>query len=657
LSTPDIFLSYNRDDAARAKLFADAFVAEGFEVWWDAHLRSGEEYDRVTEAALRDAKAVVVLWSKRSVDSSWVRAEATQAYRSKKLMPAMIEDCVRPVMFELTQTADLALWKGDRKNPAWQAFVADLRGLFSKQNTTSVATAPGAGGTGAEMVKPANGPQRRYAIFSGALAKTAAVGVLAVGVAIGAWWWLRPTPAVAHSMTVRLAGFQLLSADLPATLPATVDAEIAAAFNADGVVGVSTASALAPGSVPSYALGGTIQRDGDKVRVITNLKNERSGATLWGGTFAYAGSEVSKVPRHIAVDAGNVVRCGLFGASTYRKALPDAVLKDYMQFCQGYWDADMAEGRKALVPAQRVVAAVPDFSWGWAAVTGAYWKVAMTAGEKRLADEARASGREAADHGIAIDSRNSEALFIKAVLLDRDDWVGKESLFERAVAARRLDCGCEHHQYGTMLAGVGRMIDAVDQLRQANDMLALYVYTPASLAEALVIAGKPEQAKPFFDAAIELAPNSRFANRLAVAKAIATGDIQVLLDPKLSMPAELSTALVMGYRAVESGNAGAKAQAVQVLLALREDQQNYAVAWLLADLGAPTDAFRIASRLVTSRNSDASIFWYRSMRSTLDDPGFLALATKLGLMKYWKTTRKKPDLCSDKSPPAFCSTI
>ena len=145
-----------------------------------------------------------------------------------------------------------------------------------------------------------------------------------------------------------------------------MDAEIAAAFNADGVIGVSTASAPAPGSAPAYALGGTIQRDGDKVRTITNLTNERSGETLWSGTFDYVGNEVSKVPRHIAVDAGNVVRCGLFGASTYRKALPDAVLRDYLQFCEGHWNINMAEGRKALVPAQRVVAAVPDFSWGWA---------------------------------------------------------------------------------------------------------------------------------------------------------------------------------------------------------------------------------------------------------------------------------------------------
>ena len=100
------------------------------------------------------------------------------------------------------------------------------------------------------------------------------------------------------------------------------------------------------------------------------LTNERSGATLWTDNFNYDGKEVAKIPRHIAVDAGNVVRCGLFGASTYHKPLPDNVLGDYMQFCQGHWDPQLSEGRKALIPAQRVVAAAPDFSWGWAGVAG-----------------------------------------------------------------------------------------------------------------------------------------------------------------------------------------------------------------------------------------------------------------------------------------------
>lgn len=135
LSTPDIFLSYNREDAARAKSFADAFGAEGLSVWWDVDLRSGEAYDEVTEAALRNAKAVVVLWSPRSVESRWVRAEATLADRKRTLMPAMIEPCDRPIMFELVQTAELSHWRGDRKDPAWRAFAKQVCDVVGKDVT------------------------------------------------------------------------------------------------------------------------------------------------------------------------------------------------------------------------------------------------------------------------------------------------------------------------------------------------------------------------------------------------------------------------------------------------------------------------------------------------------------------------------------------
>ena len=68
-----------------------------------------------------------MLWSKRSVASRWVRAEATLGDRNGTLLPAMIEDCERPVMFELTQTADLSHWQGEADDPAWLAFVEDVR--------------------------------------------------------------------------------------------------------------------------------------------------------------------------------------------------------------------------------------------------------------------------------------------------------------------------------------------------------------------------------------------------------------------------------------------------------------------------------------------------------------------------------------------------
>ena len=79
MMAPDIFLSYNREDQARARLFAEAFAAQGFSVWWDTELKSGEANDEVTENALRTAKAVVVLWSKKSVVSPWLRDEEARA--------------------------------------------------------------------------------------------------------------------------------------------------------------------------------------------------------------------------------------------------------------------------------------------------------------------------------------------------------------------------------------------------------------------------------------------------------------------------------------------------------------------------------------------------------------------------------------------------
>ncbi len=91
----------------------------------------------------------MVLWSKKSVVSRWVRAEATLADRNKTLVPAMIEPCDRPIMFELTQTADLSHWQGSANDPVWLAFLADVGRFIERVHTRSedvpAANAAGAG--------------------------------------------------------------------------------------------------------------------------------------------------------------------------------------------------------------------------------------------------------------------------------------------------------------------------------------------------------------------------------------------------------------------------------------------------------------------------------------------------------------------------------
>jgi tetratricopeptide (TPR) repeat protein len=248
-------------------------------------------------------------------------------------------------------------------------------------------------------------------------------------------------------------------------------------------------------------------------------------------------------------------------------------------------------------------------------------------------------------------------MWIKSLLIDRQDWTGREALLKRAVAARSLDCGCEHHQYGAMLLNVGRIAEAVEQLRQASDMLALYVYTPWTLADALIAAGKPEEAKPVFESVIDLAPDAEFAGQVAAAEASQAGDIAALLDPKLPIAPAQRDALVKGFRASASQNAGARAEAIRALVALPEDQQTRAIAMLLGRLGANREAFALARRIVMERGGNPSIFWNRSMRGTLSDPGFPKIAQQLGLIDYWKASHTKPDACKEGTPPPFCGKI
>ena len=641
-----VFVSYATADRKQALSVCKAIEQRRAKCWISMRdVRPGENYQEEIVRAIRSARAMVLVFSGAANNSDEIKKELSLASRHHIPVMALRLEDIEPsdaFAYELSTRQWIDAFDGwDRSIDSLVRRLGELAGSSSAASRHSQVLTQ----------------SKRSLKLAPVLAATA--GVLLAAIA-AVWWFLRPAPAVAHSMMVRLTGFQRLSNDLPETLPDAVRDEITAAFGDQGTVGVSTAAAPPAGPAPAYALGGTIRRDGDQIRVITRLTNERSGATLWSSSSNYGVDQLERVPRKIAVQSALMSRCGLFGASTYRKPLPDQVLADYMQYCLTT-ATFQTDPEKGLTFARKVVTAAPDFSWGWAAVADAAVQSRGLSPPGPRRDELRAIGLQAADRALSLDSKNSFALSQKALLINSNDRIGQEKLLKQAFTARPLDCGCEHLVYGLMLENVGRYADASDQFRRAIEMLSLDTVSEFGLADSLSVAGRSDEAKPHYAASAELSSDPLAAESTIAVDATEHGNytagIKALSNPKLSFPEKQRVAVLDAYRAMASGNPAAKASAINGLNALPDDQKNFMVLRTLAVLGANREALALFRKGLGSRWDWPSLLWYHSMRGVLDDPAIPGLLQKLGMMSYWRATHTRPDVCSSKAPPAFCRMI
>jgi len=108
-----VFLSYAREDVGAAKELADSIARAGHEVWWDRHIQGGSRFTNEIDRALKDAEAVVVLWSEASVQSAWVQDEAAEGRDSGRLVPAALGSVKPPLGFRQFHTVSLGSWTGE----------------------------------------------------------------------------------------------------------------------------------------------------------------------------------------------------------------------------------------------------------------------------------------------------------------------------------------------------------------------------------------------------------------------------------------------------------------------------------------------------------------------------------------------------------------
>jgi hypothetical protein len=136
----DIFISYNHEDQIRAQELAQALGGRGWSIFWDRTIPYGKTWRETIGKELSEARCVIVLWSKTSIESGWVQEEADDAKRRGVLIPIRIDDIKPPIGFRGIQTADLVNWKATRPTPAFERLKTDIAASIGARPAVSFST-------------------------------------------------------------------------------------------------------------------------------------------------------------------------------------------------------------------------------------------------------------------------------------------------------------------------------------------------------------------------------------------------------------------------------------------------------------------------------------------------------------------------------------
>lgn len=309
-----VFLSYDREDAERARPVALALEKAGHSVWWDLHVRGGAQFSKVIEEALKAADAVVVLWSKQSVESAWVRDEATAGRDSGRLVPVTIDGTEPPMGFRQYQTLDLSAGKGRLRSAQLKELLGALAGLPGSEVPAPTR----------QITSPPSAPRNRW-VLTVLLASLLLVGLYA------GWRYFKPSsavPTIAVAAADRSESSRVLARDLLVKLGSLQSAR------ADTMRLIEQNQPRTKASL-IFEVSGSGNESG------LALLSGRDRSLLWSRNFSQTSGNPADLKQQVAYTAALVLDCALEGLSTPGKRLAQPTLKRHLNGCATYADVDL----------------------------------------------------------------------------------------------------------------------------------------------------------------------------------------------------------------------------------------------------------------------------------------------------------------------------
>ncbi|MEO1164430.1 MAG: toll/interleukin-1 receptor domain-containing protein [Chloroflexota bacterium] len=133
-----IFISYSRQDADYANELRKKLTTEGFNIWIDTQIQSGNSWLKEIESQIDKCSAFIVIMTPDSKNSDWVQNEVARAKeKSKPIYPLML--IKHPVWFAL-QTTKITNVNNGNLPPA--SFYDDLETIVTRKKSNYTHSKP-----------------------------------------------------------------------------------------------------------------------------------------------------------------------------------------------------------------------------------------------------------------------------------------------------------------------------------------------------------------------------------------------------------------------------------------------------------------------------------------------------------------------------------
>ena len=396
-----------------------------------------------------------------------------------------------------------------------------------------------------------------------------------------------------------------------------------------------------------YVLEGSVRRQGDRVRITSQLIDAQRDVHLWSDTYERQLDDIFRVQETIAQSITSELT-GILIEAPVQVDSPTTNLEAYENFLRGrsmfYQRATIDQ---AIVLLQRAVELDPQFAQAWAFL-GASQHVVSKGGYATDADRLRLSEEAglSADRALALNGSIPIALAIKGQnLIDREEGRSIEDglrLLAEAAEASVVD-STPRMWLGIQQLILGRTGAAFESFRLAREQDPLVPINNGYFGVAHAMLGRPEEGADYTMRAAELNPSLFYWNHLIATDAAIRGDTERAIELTLRSrdalpPSSIEYGVLDSYAsALDQGDSYAQWLAeFPPPPGPNETLFRLMGALLLGDMEAALDWDRNAiwvDQAVVMYSA-----WLPSLKALREHPRYLAMADSRGNRDYWRAS-------------------